>query len=146
MRFLQKLNEYVVSLEQDEQMLDAQVAPAASAEPAPKPKKEIQKVDVAPEGYTEMVRLMAKALVMNVPPEAIDDLFTTKITGENVEAIREGLEDLINTSSNYQDNPERLENLHFKTFVNSINEKNFYNKFKEIVGMMKKYSNDIDFS
>jgi hypothetical protein len=146
MRFLQKLNEYVVSLEQDEQTLDSQVAPAASAEPAPEPKKEVQKVDVAPEGYTEMVRLMAKALVMNVPPEAIDDLFTTKITGENVEAIREGLEDLINTSSNYQDNPERLENLHFKTFVNSINEKNFYNKFKEIVGMMKKYSNDIDFS
>jgi len=146
MRFLQKLNEYVVSLEQDEQTLDTQATPAASAEPAPEPKKEIQKVDVAPEGYTEMVRLMAKALVMNVPPEAIDDLFTTKITGENVEAVREGLEDLINTSSNYQDNPERLENIHFKTFVNSINEKNFYNKFKEIVGMMKKYSNDIDFS
>jgi len=143
MRFLQKLNEYVVSLEQDEQSINAQAAPA---EPAPKTKKEIQKVDVAPEGYTEMVRLMAKALVMNVPPEAIDDLFTTKVTGENVEAIREGLEDLINTSSNYQDNPERLENPHFKTFYNSVNEKNFYKKFKEVVSMMKKYSNDIDFS
>jgi hypothetical protein len=88
--------------------------------------------------------LLAKALVINVPPDAIDNLFSTKITGENVEAIREGLEDLINTSGNYSDNPERVENPRVKEFINSINENNFMSKYKRVIDMMKKYSNDID--
>jgi hypothetical protein len=136
MRFIEKLNEYVLSLEQNEQNVAPEAAPEA------KPKE--QRVDVAPEGYTEIVRLLAKALVINVPPDAIDDLFSNKITGENVEGIREGLEDLINTSTNYQDNPERLKNPYFTEFYNTINENNFYKKLKEVINIMKKYSNDID--
>jgi hypothetical protein len=140
MRFLEKLNEYVVSLEQNEQT----VATEPEAVPAPETPAKPEKVEVAPEGYTEMVRLLAKALVINVPPDAIDNLFSTKITGENVEAIREGLEDLINTSGNYSDNPERMENPRVKEFINSVNENNFMSKYKQVIDMMKKYSNDID--
>jgi hypothetical protein len=140
MRFLEKLNEYVVSLEQDEQTAVA----APEAEPTPEAPAKPEKVEVAPEGYTEMVRLLAKALVINVPPDAIDNLFSTKITGENVEAIREGLEDLINTSGNFSDNPERMENPRVKEFINSVNENNFMSKYKQVIDMMKKYSNDID--
>jgi hypothetical protein len=140
MRFLEKLNEYVVSLEQDEQAVVAE----PEATPAPEAPAKPERVEIAPEGYTEMVRLLAKALVINVPPDAIDNLFSTKITGENVEAIREGLEDLINTSGNYSDNPERMENPRVKEFVNSINENNFMSKYKQVIDMMKKYSNDID--
>ena len=140
MRFLEKLNEYVVSLEQNE--------PAAVTEPeaapAPEAPAKPERLEIAPEGYTEMVRLLAKALVINVSPDAIDNLFSTKITGENVEAIREGLEDLINTSGNYSDNPERMENPRVKEFINSINENNFMSKYKQVIDMMKKYSNDID--
>ena len=139
MSFLRKLNEYVVSMEQDEQ-IPVEQTPA----PPKETKKEVQKVEVAPEGYTEMVRLMVKALVMNVPPDSLDALFTTKITGENVEAVREGLEDIINTSASFEDNPERLENIHFKSYYNSINENNFYKKFNEIISMMKTFSNNID--
>jgi hypothetical protein len=140
MRFLEKLNEYVVSLEQNEQA--AVTEPEAT--PAPEAPTKPERVEIAPEGYTEMVRLLAKALVINVPPDAIDNLFSTKITGENVEAIREGLEDLINTSGNYSDNPERVENPRVKEFINSINENNFMSKYKQVIDMMKKYSNDID--
>jgi len=140
MRFLEKLNEYVVSLEQDEQAAVAE----PEATPAPEAPAKPEIVEVAPEGYTEMVRLLAKALVINVPPDAIDNLFSTKITSENVEAIREGLEDLINTSGNYSDNPERVENPRVKEFINSINENNFMSKYKQVIDMMKKYSNDID--
>ena len=140
MRFLEKLNEYVVSLEQDEQTVAVEPETAQAPETAAKP----ERVEIAPEGYTEMVRLLAKALVINVPPDAIDNLFSTKITGENVEAIREGLEDLINTSGNYSDNPERVENPRVKEFINSINENNFMSKYKQVIDMMKKYSNDID--
>jgi hypothetical protein len=140
MRFLEKLNEYVVSLEQNEQAAVTEPETAQAPEAPAKP----ERVEVAPEGYTEMVRLLAKALVINVPPDAIDNLFSTKITGENVEAIREGLEDLINTSGNYSDNPERVENPRVKEFINSINENNFMSKYKQVIDMMKKYSNDID--
>jgi hypothetical protein len=140
MRFLEKLNEYVVSLEQDGQTVAVEPETAQAPEAPAKP----ERVEIAPEGYTEMVRLLAKALVINVPPDAIDNLFSTKITGENVEAIREGLEDLINTSGNYSDNPERVENPHVKGFINSINENNFMSKYKQVIDMMKKYSNDID--
>jgi hypothetical protein len=140
MRFLEKLNEYVVSLEQDEQTVAVEPETPQAPEAPAKP----ERVEIAPEGYTEMVRLLAKALVINVPPDAIDNLFSTKITGENVEAIREGLEDLINTSGNYSDNPERVENPRVKEFINSINENNFMSKYKQVIDMMKKYSNDID--
>lgn len=140
MRFLEKLNEYVVSLEQNEQAVVTEPEAAQAPEAPAKP----ERVEIAPEGYTEMVRLLAKALVINVPPDAIDNLFSTKITGENVEAIREGLEDLINTSGNYSDNPERVENPRVKEFINSINENNFMSKYKQVINMMKKYSNDID--
>jgi hypothetical protein len=140
MRFLEKLNEYVVSLEQNEQAAVTEPETAQAPETPAKP----ERVEVAPEGYTEMVRLLAKALVINVPPDAIDNLFSTKITGENVEAIREGLEDLINTSGNYSDNPERVENPRVKEFIDSINENNFMSKYKQVIDMMKKYSNDID--
>ena len=140
MRFLEKLNEYVVSLEQNEQTVVTEPETAQAPEAPAKP----ERVEIAPEGYTEMVRLLAKALVINVPPDAIDNLFSTKITGENVEAIREGLEDLINTSGNYSDNPERVENPRVKEFINSINENNFMSKYKQVIDMMKKYSNDID--
>jgi hypothetical protein len=116
MKFIEKLNEYVMSFEQDENNDLTSINKDASSETAETPKPQSPdkvKVEVAPEGYVEMVRLLAKALVMNVPPDAIDNLFTTKITGENAQTLREGLEDLINTSSNYRDNPERLENPNF---------------------------------
>jgi hypothetical protein len=147
MNFIEKLNEYVMSYEQDENNDLTKINKNASSEPAAvsePPPAEKEKVEVAPEGYVEMVRLLAKALVMNVPPDAIDNLFSTKITGENAQTLREGLEDLINTSSSYKDNPERVENTNFLKFYNSINENNFYNKLKEIVNAMKKYSNDIN--
>ncbi|NBP00748.1 MAG: hypothetical protein EBU90_11575 [Proteobacteria bacterium] len=141
MSFLKKLNEYVLSVEQDVKVEEEPVADVQN-EPDIKPASEPAKV--TPEGYTEMVRLLAKALVINVPPDAIDGLFTGQITPENTEAVREGLEELINTSGNYEDNPERAENPNFLKYYNSINENNFYQKFKEIVNIMKKYSNDVD--
>lgn len=95
-----------------------------------------------PEGYVDMVRLLAKALVMNVPSGSIDALFTQPINRENAIAVREGLQNSINTSETYEDNPQRLDNIHFKSFVNSINENNFMAKYKQILSMMKKYSND----
>jgi len=152
MGFKEKLNEYVLSLEQDNaqpvgqpQQQDA-TQPVTQQIPVPMPKKgeESGTQKVAPEGYVELVRLLAKALVMNVPPESIDQLFSTDISKENAEAVAQGLQDLIATTGNFKDNPERTENKNFLKFYNSINENNFYSKMKTIISAMKKYSKDVD--
>lgn len=150
MGFKEMLNEYVLSLEQDAPLPADQPKqqdasqPVSQQVPVPMPKTKQTTQPVAPEGYVEMVRLLAKALVMNVPPESIDELFSSDINKENAEAVAQGLQDLIKTTGNYEDNPERTENVHFQKFYNSINENNFYNKLKYIIGVMKKYSNDVD--
>jgi len=150
MSFTENLNKYVLSLEQDltsTQQQDATQPPITQAVAIPKPTTgEAKPQSVSPEGYVEMVRLLAKALVMNVPPESIDQLFNQEVTSENASEIAQGLQALIKTTGNFSDNPERVENKHFLQFYNTINENNFYKKFKEIVSIMKKYSNDIDIS
>jgi hypothetical protein len=151
MGFKEKLNEYVLSLEQDVVAGDQPAQQDASqpitqpvAMPAPDKGKAPEPQGIAPEGYVELVRLLAKALVMNVPPESIDDLFSTPVTKENAEEVREALEKLMGTANNYKNNPEKIDNVSFMKFYDSINENNFYNKLKHVISVMKKYSNDVD--
>ena len=141
------LKKYGLRLEADQ--LDAATPqPAAAAQPEQQvqpqqqPEQPEQKT-VAPEGYVNLVRLLAQALVMNVPDDAINDLFSEKITGENVDIILNGLEDLMNTSKNFESNPSKLEDPNYKKFVSSINENNFYSKLEKIKKIMQKYSNNV---
>lgn len=101
-----------------------------------------QTATVPPEGYVDIVRLLAKALVMNIPSGSIDDLWTMQVKKENAESIREAISNAIKENENYEDNPERLENPNFKKFYDSINENNFTQKYKQILSIMKKYSKD----
>jgi len=117
--------------------------PAPNEDPAVNPQIKTPPQALPPEGYVDLVRLLAKALIMNIPSGSIDTLFTTTITRENVENIREGLQEAISQNLNYEDNPERLDNPHFKQFVDTINEDNFMAKYKQILSAMKRYSNDV---
>lgn len=143
MSFTDKLKEVLSTLteapQQDMNTQDA-AAPAPTAE-QPQP-AEGQPAAIPPEGYVDMVRMLAKALVMNVPAGSIDALFTTPITKENATQVREGLQDAISTNENYADNPQKLENPNLKRFTNSINENNFMQKYKSLLSVMQKYSND----
>lgn len=144
MNFNDKVNNiYKVFLEQ-EPPKDATEPqdPDASAMPEPAPAAQ-PKTQVPPEGYVDIVRLLAKALVMDIPAGTIDDLFTLPITAENAEEVREGLEKAIGRNEMYGDNPEKLDNIHFKKFVSSINENNFMQRYKNILTIMKKYSDSI---
>lgn len=144
MTFNETLSKYTSLLNEQDPVAQDAAAPAPAAEqpkPAPTSPKE-QTVSLPPEGYVDMVRLLSKALIMNIPAGSIDALFTTPITKENATQVREGLQDAILTNENYEDNPQRLENPHYKAFVNSINEKNFMSKYKEILSKMQKFSND----
>jgi len=127
--------------QQDMNTQDAAAPAPAAEQPAPQPSTE-QQTAIPPEGYVDMVRMLAKALVMNIPAGSIDALFTTPITQENATQVREGLQDAINTNENYEDNPQKIENPHYRAFVKSINENNFMAKYKQLLSVMQKYSND----
>lgn len=101
-----------------------------------------QTATVPPEGYVDLVRLLAKALVMNIPAGSIDDLWTMKVNKESAESVREAISNTIKENENYEDNPERLQNPHFKKFYDSINENNFTQKYKQILSIMKRFSKD----
>ena len=118
------------------------VSPVPVAMPSTGASEQEQPVNVPPEGYVDIVRLLSKALVMNVPTEAVDSMWTTPVTKENAETMRAGIQNAIKENENYEDNPERLDNPHFKEFYNGINEKNFVQKYKQILGIMKRYSSD----
>jgi hypothetical protein len=145
MSFTEALKKYMdLYVEADQSALPPEdaAAPAPAAEqPAPSQNEAPQ--SVPPEGYVDIVRMLAKALIMNIPAGAIDDLFTIPITRENATQVREGLQAAIATNENYQDNPQKIQNPHFLKFVTSINENNFMAKYKEILNIMKRYSNDI---
>jgi len=144
MTFNETLAKYSSLLKEQVPNTQDAAAPAPTTEqpPAAPQAGAEQPTAIPPEGYVDMVRLLAKALVMNIPTGSIDAIFTTPITKENATQVREGLQDAILTNENYEDNPQRLENPHFKAFVNSINEKNFMSKYKELLKKMQKFSND----
>lgn len=141
MTFTEKVEKLLSTLkEADEQPQDA-TTPAPQAQ-APAAQSQAP-ASLPPEGYVDMVRLLTKALVMHIPPGSIDALFTEPITQENAIAVREGLQDAINTNANYEDNPERLSNPNLKKFENSINENNFMQKYKQLLSMMKQHSTNV---
>lgn len=142
MAFNDLLKKYSPILEQQPAPQDAAAPAPASEQPAPAPAVDEQPVSVPPEGYVDMVRMLAKALIMNIPSGSIDALFTTPITQENATQVREGLQDAIKSNENFEDNPQRIDNPHFKSFLNSINENNFMAKYKELLSKMQRFSND----
>ncbi len=148
MKFTSALTEaYKVVLEQDAPPATGQPPQDAavpqpetqSALPEPKPGA-TEQTTIPPEGYVEMVRLLAKALTINLPIGEIDDVFTDDpITQENALPIKDALLKIINDNTNFQDNPERLANPHYEQFFQTITEKNYQSKFKHLLDVMKKY-------
>jgi hypothetical protein len=125
------------------QPMDAtQPAPQQVAPPTQPQSQQEEPDALPPEGYVDMVRMLAKALVMNVPAGTIDTLFTKPINQESAIQIREVLQQAIASNENFEDNPQRITNPHVKQFVGSINENNFMAKYKEILNIMKRFSND----
>jgi hypothetical protein len=142
MTFNDRLTKYKSLLNEQEPVPQDAAAPAPQAEqPSALPAKSAP-VAVPPEGYVDLVRLLAKALVMNVPAGSVDTLFTTPITKENAYEMREQIENAISTNESAGDNDARVSNPNVLKFVDSINENNFMTKYKQILAMMQNYSND----
>jgi hypothetical protein len=141
MKFIDKLNKQWDILNEADDAVPAPdntadaAAPDPSAVPAPETGKPAQ---VAPEGYVGLIKLLAKATAMNFPADALDEIFRTEITAENAFPMQTALEAAIKQNEMYSDNPERLQNVNYNKFVNSINSGNFINKYKQLLATMKK--------
>jgi hypothetical protein len=96
---------------------------------------------IPPEGYVNIIRLLTKALVMNIPASEIDAILSgQEINQENAFEIQNALQAILNQNEVKSDNIERLQNPNYKKFINSVNEKNFIQKYKVILNAMKKQS------
>jgi hypothetical protein len=140
MSFLEKYKEYSkLVLEQGEEPVDA-TTPDQTAQPAAveTPGGETQ-VNVPPEGYVNIVRLLAKALSMNIPVGELDSIYSgQEITKENAFEMQNALKTVMKDNEVNNDNIERLNNPNYKKFAESINANNFMQKLNSIVAAMKK--------
>jgi hypothetical protein len=140
MIFLDKLNKQWALLDEDDAtQVPDNTADAAAPDPNAIPKPATGELaQVAPEGYVGLVKLLAKATAMNFPTGALDEIFRTDITAENAFPMQTALEAAIKQNEMYSDNPERLQNINYNKFANSINAGNFINKYKQLLAAMKK--------
>jgi len=139
MKFLDKINEQwsIIGEEGEPAPDDTQdaAAPDPNATPAPAAN---EPAPVAPEGYVGLVKLLSKATAMTFPAGALDEIFRTEITAENAFPVQTALEAVIKQNEMYADNPERLDNINVKQYINDINTSNFISKYKHILAAMKK--------
>ena len=141
MKFLDKLNKQWNLLDEaDDTQSSTQdnTEDAATPDPNAQPQAEPATTPVAPEGYVGLVKLLTKAVAMNFPAGALDEIFRTEVTAENAFPMQEALEAAIKQNEMYSDNPERLQNPHLNTFINGINASNFIQKYKHVLQVMKK--------
>jgi hypothetical protein len=140
MKFIDRLNEQWSLISEADVAPDADsTADAAAPDPNATPEPAAgEPAQVAPEGYVGLVKLLAKATAMNFPAGALDEIFRTDITAENAFPMQTALEAAIKQNEMYSDNPERLQNLNYNKFANSINASNFINKYKQLLAAMKK--------
>ena len=142
MKFLDKLNSQWSLLDEtgNDVLTNANtVQDAATPDPnaVPEPAADVP-AQVAPEGYVGLVKLLSKATAMTFPAGALDEIFRTDITAENAFPVQTALEAAIKQNEMYADNPERLDNIHVKQFISSINTSNFLKRYKHILAAMNK--------
>jgi len=150
MSFFKKYNDIMIGIkgsvpltEQDTPAMSQDAAaPDPAAQPAPSSDETPQ--PVAPEGYVSMVKMLAKALVMDVPAGEIDAVFTgNNITAESAFDIQNQLKNVMKVNEVNSNNIERLNNSNYLKFVETINEKNFMQRYNSLLNFMKSKSPNV---
>lgn len=138
MNFLEKYNNFMSVLSEQDQPQAPVDAAAPDPNAQPQQNNDTGPQAVAPEGYVSMVKMLAKALAMDIPAGEIDSIFTgTNVTEENAFEIQNELKKVMNENEVQSNNIERLNNPNLKKFIESVDEKNFMQKYNVIVNAMK---------
>ena len=111
-----------------------------AADPAAPPMPEEQPIPLAPAAEVTLVRLLLKALVINLEDDDLDTMQVIdgpEINQENSEEVKANLIRVIHKHETRGDNEDRKDVLAGL----SVNEKNVKSVLNKTVNVMKKYSN-----
>ena len=114
-------------------------APPAGTPPAPGPEEE-QPAPLSPAAEVTLVRLLLKALVINLEDDDLDTMQvidSPEITQENAEEVKSNLIRVIHKHEARGDDEDRRDSLTNLT----VNEKNVKSVLNKTINIMKKYSN-----
>lgn len=145
-KFNSLVNEFVVINEQ-EVAPPADPAAAPPAPPAPAPPGAGEQPDasppasLSPAAEVTLVRLLLKALVINIEDSDLSTLTKIdqpEINQENAEQVKQDILSIINNQQTRGDNEDRVDSIH--DTMSQINEKNRKGMLNYFVRMMKKYS------
>jgi hypothetical protein len=132
-KFEEIINRQLSLLNEADDAEAQQPADAAAPDPNTAAPTAPEVAQVAPAGYVDIVRLLAKAMSMNFPPGALDELFQTPIVAENAFSVREAIKSAISSFETYNGNDLRQDDdPHYKKFVGSINPSTYQNVLKKI--------------
>lgn len=111
-------------------------APGAGEQPDASPP-----ANLSPAAEVTLVRLLLKALVINIEDSDLSTLSKIdqpEINQENAEQVKQDILSIINNQQTRGDNEDRIESVH--DTMNSINENNRKGMLNKFVQLMKKYS------
>jgi hypothetical protein len=120
--------------------------PNAGAAPSPAPGAGEQadaspQANLSPAAEVTLVRLLLKALVINIEDSDLSTLTKIdqpEINQENAEQVKQDILSIINSQQTRGENEDRIETVH--DTMNSINENNRKGMLNKFVQLMKKYS------
>ena len=118
------------------------VAPGAGEQPDASP----EQAALSPAAEVTLVRLLLKALVINIEDSdmsTLTKLDQPEINAENAEQVKQDIVSIINAQQTRGDNEDRVEAV--RDLMGSINEKNSKSMLNKFVSLMKQYS-DVNIS
>ena len=126
-------------------------APAAAPEPAPpgtgeQPDASPPDAGLSPAAEVTLVRLLLKALVINIEDSDLTTLTKIdhpEINAENAEQVKQDIVSVINAQQTRGENEERVDSV--RELMLGINEKNSKSMLNKFVSLMKQYS-DVNIS
>lgn len=149
-RFNKIVNEWIRLDEQEPGApVDPAMAPPPAAPESPAPGAG-EAPDAAPAGAADgmnpaaevtMVRLLLKALVINIEDSDLSTLSKIdqpEITAENAEQVKQDILSIINSQQTRGENEDRIDSV--KDTINSINENNRKGMLHKFIQLMKQYS------
>jgi len=153
---LKKFNQLIEDLiyEQPDPAMDpaamAPVDPAAAAPVAPgageQPDASPEKSALSPAAEVTLVRLLLKALVINIEDSdlsTLNKLDQPEINAENADQVKQDVISVINAQQTRGENEDRVDSV--RELMGSINEKNSKSMLNKFVNLMKQYS-DVNIS
>lgn len=143
-KFNKLVHEWTTTSEQQDPAAAPAPAPGANELPVPGAGEasDSSPAPLSPAAEVTLVRLLLKALVINIEDSdlsTLSKLDQPEINQENAEQVKQDLIGVINNQQTRGQNEDRIETIN--STMNSINERNSKSMLNRFLDIMKRYSN-----